>query len=386
MPILYIQAVQRIFFGGILQRNSGRVFGQVGCQMTRKEMLDMIAMSGLTLKIFERLSWIPRSNWYRVMVSRSQVSGMNLKPIIFGAPNLRCLQFDEETSILVAGWDDTGHVRIIFSDGTFITHKMPRSVTNVTVLTPELIAVCSHETHAFLIQRNDDIFREIGIFQHKFLTTEDSVDVCCRKPKTGIIATADNKGHINLWSIDATNIRHPIFHCELKGHTRAVTQMMFHSELNMLISLDSSGKGIFWVLDGTGVLSSTVLTWKGKKATSFAFVPNTNMIAFGFSGPEIQFWSYEVNSDNHVVSKCVFQKEFDDAIGCWINSISFHPDFPAILIGTGTLEDGKRVPAYLLYWGTMSSGEIFVNVYKTLRRFFGYSTLAWAYGMPWIGN
>jgi hypothetical protein len=86
-----------------------------------------------------------------------------------------------------------------------------------------------------------------------------------------------------------------------------------------------------------------------------------------------------------VVTKCLFQKEFEDAIG-WINSISFHSDFPAILIGTGTLEDGKRVPAYLLYWGTMSSGEIFVNVYKTLRRFFGYSTLAWAYGMPWIGN
>ena len=390
MSFSNIQVAKWLFFRRFPKRNPGRDFGQVGCQMTRKEMLDIIAMSGLTLKIFERLSWVPRSDWHRMMVSRCQVSGMIFKPIIFKDENVRCLHYDEKTSTLAVGWDDTGNICVIREDGTCITQKMPYAVTNVRVITDDLILVCCYQNHAILCTRDGNTFKQLGQFRHERLSDEDSVDVCCREPNTGIIATADNKGHINLWSIDATNIRHPKFHCELKGHTRAVTQMMFlHSELNMLLSLDSSGKVIFWVLteDGTSVLSSTVLTWKGKRATSFAFVPGTNMIVFGFSGPQIEFWSCEVNSESHVVTKFLFRKEFDDVIG-WINSISIHPDpnVPAILIGTGTHEDGKRVPAYLLYWGTKTSGKIFVAVHHVLGKFSRHSKGTFAFEHLFIGN
>lgn len=386
MPFLNIKAAQRLLFGGFQKRKPGQVFGQVGCQMTRKEMLDIIAISGLILKIFERLSWMPRSDWNRMVLSRIHVSGMNLKPIIMNR-HVRCLHFDEKTSILAAASDHTGRTRLFFPDASFKDFEMPRSVTNVTVLTRELIAVCSLENHALLMRRTGDNFQRIGFFQHRDLKEKDSVDVCCCDPNTGFVATADTTGHINIWRIDEITSQ-PILLCELKGHQTKVKRMNFQPNLNMLLSIGSSGEAIIWVLteDGTSVLSSTVLTWKGKRATSFAFVPKTNKIVFGFNRPEIQFWSCEVTPDNHVVTKFLFQKEFDDSQIGWISSISFYPDFPAILIGTGTLEDGKRVPAYLLYWGTTSSGEIFVKVHQRLGRFFRYSILTWAYGLPVIGN
>jgi WD40 repeat protein len=206
--------------------------------------------------------------------------------------------------------------------------------------------------------------------------------------RQGLLQLLIIEGGINLWSIDATNIRHPILHSKLKEHTRAVTRMMFQPESNMLLSLDSGGKAIFWVLteDGTRFLSSTALMLSERRITSFAFVPRTNMIVFGFSGPQIEFWSYEVNSDNRVVTNCLFQKTLEHSGIGWINSISIHPDFPAILIGTGTHEDNNRVPAYLLSWGAKTSGEIFAYEHQTFGLFYRYSTLVWADDRTWIGN
>jgi WD40 repeat protein len=350
--------------------------GPVGIQMTRKEKLHFIMMSGMIRKLVERLSWMSRRNWQQMMVS--------LEPIIIGDNHVSSLTFDPTTSIVTVGWN-TCSIRIIFPNATFITKKMNRSVSNVTVLGPDLFGVCCYERYALILQRNGDTLQEIGQFRHEILSEEDSVDVCCCDPNTGIIATADYSGGIKIWSIDGC---HPKLHCDLKGHTRAVTRMMFQPKSNMLLSLDSSGKAIFWVLteDGTRVLSSTALMLREGKIKTFAFVPDTNMVVFGLNGPKIEFWSYEVNSDNQVVTNFLLQKTLEDSGIDLIKSISFHPDFPAILIGTGTLEDGKRVPAYLLSWGARSSGEIFVDVLKTFGSFFRYSTLVWAYGRPWIGN
>jgi hypothetical protein len=125
----------RIFLSRIFLQIRGPVVPvPVGIEMTREEMLFFIAMSGMSRKLVERLSWMSRRDWHKMMVSKGHISKMNLQPIICRDNYVHSLTFDSKTSILSAGWDDTGNIRIIFPDGTFITTKMNHSVSNVTVL------------------------------------------------------------------------------------------------------------------------------------------------------------------------------------------------------------------------------------------------------------
>jgi len=376
----------KLFLSKLLLNIHGRVFVPVGLEMTRKEILQFIAMSGMTRRLVRCLSWMSRPDWHRRMISRRHRYDPKPELSIFQDRYVRSLIYDTQTSILAVGWD-SGNLRIIFPDGTLITQRMPRSVTNITILTPNLIVVCCYEIYSFLLQKDGKIFKQVGIFLHEDLSQKHSVDVCCYHPKTGTIATGDTSGIIKLWHLDIVS-DHPIFHCDLNGHTQKITQLLFHLELNILVSIGNDGKAIFWILneDGTGILFSTVIQMK-IRATSVAFVPGTNMIVFGFRDRKIEFWKYQINSDNHhVVAACLLEKFFDDENIVWIKSISFHSRFPVILVGTGALDDNKTVPAYLLYWGTDSSGVLFVNVLQTLRRFPRYSTLIWARNQLVVGN
>jgi WD40 repeat protein len=336
-------------------------------KLTRSHMLEVLAMSSLTGLLIRRLfslssrgKTIYLRNQFRLMmrvISRRHLPmSFHLSPGGIMTLYTRSLKYDPPTGILAIG-NERGDVIIRLPDGSRISHRMPNYVAGVSILSPSLISICGPLNHATIFTITNDTLSHVVDLHH----TNDA-NCACGHPVLGLIATGSRDRTVKIWSLGPQGASQCL---DLREHQSHVDCVSFHPKLPWLASSSSDGKVIFTVLspDGRNVLSSKTLEahYEGKILkrhhegyTPLEFHPDpekTLLISAGKYG-WIIIWSISIGPSNEILTEdLVFYAPTLE--NSWISSISIHPMYPMILLGSGhnLLERENNVPLLICLSG-----------------------------------
>lgn len=268
----------------------------------------------------------------------------------------RTLKYDLSTGILAIG-NERGDVIIRLPDGRRISHSMPNYVADVSILSHSLISVCGPLNHATIFTITNNTLSHVVDLHH----TNDA-NCACGHPVLGLIATGSRDRTVKIWSLGPKGASQCL---ELREHQSHVDCVKFHPSLPWLASSSSDGKVILTVLspDGRNVLSSKTLEahYEGKilKRHHEGYIPlefhpdpeKKLLISAGKYGLII-IWSILIGPSNEIltVDLVFYAPTLEDN---WISSISIHPIYPMILLGSGhnILEWENNVPLLILLSG-----------------------------------
>ena len=333
--------------------------------LTRIDMLKAIAMSSLTGLLVSRFFTLSgkrpfrQRNQFKLMmrvISRRHQFKFDLSPGGILTLYTRSLKYDPPTGILAIG-NEGGYVIISFPDGRRISHRMPNYVAGVSILSPSLISVCGPLNHATIFTSTNDTLSHVFDLHH----TNDA-NCACGHPVLGLIATGSRDRTVKIWSLGPQGASQCL---ELREHVSHVNCVSFHPSLPWLASSSSDGKVIFTVLspDGRNVLSSKTLEahYEGKILkrhhegyTPLEFHPDpekTLLVSAGKYG-WIIIWNISIGPSNEILTEdLVFYAPTLE--NSWISSISIHPMYPMILLGSGhnLLEREDSVPLLICLSG-----------------------------------
>ena len=316
-------------------------------ELTRQYLLEILAMSGLRGVLVRKLFALSTRNsnyilphvkhrlMMRIISSYHFLCKFSLKPSSLGldivSQYTRVFKYDHFYKALIVG-NGSGGVFIKYNDGRLITHRMLRNITDVNIVSLDLVVVCTAENHAHVMRITPQNTLTLVVV----LTHSKDVNYACCQPGSGLIATGSRDKTMKVWKLDAQK-KSAICLQTLEINSPSVAKMMFHSHLPLLAFSNCNGKIWLYLLspDGTEVLSRKILQGHCEEATNFVFHPDpkkTLLVSSGVNG-RIIVWRFEINPSYEISTKYLVI-DLLGLVGYWTCSISIHSSLPIVLIGS----------------------------------------------------
>lgn len=354
--------MDRLLFGIIISKLFNTFFrttcGAIDIQDIPRHKMVRISMASLTGLLVKRLFRLSSrednlsivNQQYKLMmlvISRRHLP-LRFTPSPSGILSIytRCLNFHPLTGIMTLG-NENGYVILILPDGRQISHKMQHYVTDVSMLSSDLLSVCFGDNYAVLFR----ITPECTLSHVANLHHTNDVNCACMHPVFGLIATGSRDRSVKVWTISPEG---PSECLVFNKHSAHVNNVFFHPELPLLASSSSDGKVFLTLLstDGKNVLSTKRLGGQNEGYTRIVFHPDPKMrilVTAGIGGRVI-VWTFEISPSNHILTKYLVI-DIPTLKDSWISSMCFHPRDPVLLLGSGHnfQEMKKNVPVLIFF-------------------------------------
>lgn len=342
--VLISQMLSRFFSSHLFAENAFAVSPshQPNLELTRQYLLEILAMSGLTGCLVRRLfalstrkiNFIPPPVLHRLMMriisSRHLPMRISIQPSSLGLVSLhtRVFKYDHGYKALMSG-NEGGNIFIIFSDGRRITHKMSGNITDVNMVSSDMVVVCNADNYAYVMRIANG-----GLILVCKLGHENDVNSACGDRSRNLFVTGSRDKSVKLWRIDAKGASECLQ--QLTNHNSKVTKVLIHGDDSALVIAFSDCDGRMHLLliskDGKEVLFSVRLWAQSEGDLRIAFHPNPKkkILFSGAMNGLIIVWSFEITPSNEILTE-KFVINLPNLSRYWTSSISIHPTLPIVL-------------------------------------------------------
>ena len=153
--------------------------------------------------------------------------------------------------------------------------------------------------------------------------------VACH-PTMNLIVTGDNGAYVNVWKIEETLRKTPIYIKELIGHSKGIISLAFHPMLNLFASgsFDKTAKLWSFSSDGSNIRCVATLSGHTNFVASVAFHPRISILATGSADNTAKLWRYSPDySSMNCISTLTGHTDY-------VLSVAFHPTVPLLATGS----------------------------------------------------
>ena len=154
--------------------------------------------------------------------------------------------------------------------------------------------------------------------------------VACH-PIMNLIVTGDNDAYVNVWKIEETLRKNPIYIEGLRGHTNGIISLAFHPMLNLFASgsFDETAKLWSFSSDGSNIRCVATLSGHTNFVASVAFHPRISILATGSADNTAKLWRY--SPDGSIAATCIATLTGHTD---YVLSVTFHPAVPLLATGS----------------------------------------------------
>ena len=173
--------------------------------------------------------------------------------------------------------------------------------------------------------------------------TELALNVSCVAchPTMNLIVTGDNHAKVNVWKMNGTLNKTPIYIAKLTGHTQGISSLAFHPRLNLFASgsFDKTAKLWSFSLDYSNIRCVATLLGHTKFVASVAFHPRISILATGSADNTAKLWRYSPDySSMNCIATLTGHTDY-------VLSVAFHPTVP--LLATGSRDKTAKLWRFL---------------------------------------
>ncbi len=317
---------------------------QPNFELTCKYLLEILAMSGFTGVLVKKLFalstkkqfFIPEQVKYRFMM---RIISSRHFPLNFSIQQsdllsisrfTRLFKYDHVHNALIIA-NESGEMLILFSDGRQITKKLSGYISDVNIVSEDLVVVCNKEEYAHVMKIANGTLIPFVRLGH-----EKDVNSACGYP-SGLFVTGSRDQSVKIWRIDANGAPE----CLQQLTTEKVNKVLFHCDDSHgddsahVIAFSTAYVRMYLILisrDGKKVLCRKCLFAQDEGQVCIAFHPNPKkkiLISGGLDG-QIIVWRFQITSSNEILIENLVI-ELPNLKGYWTSSISFHPRLPIVL-------------------------------------------------------
>lgn len=156
--------------------------------------------------------------------------------------------------------------------------------------------------------------------------------VACH-PTMNLIVTGDNYAKVNVWKMEETLMKTPIYIAPLTGHTNSIISLAFHPMLNLFASgsFDKTAKLWSFLSDGSNIECVATLSGHTNFVASVAFHPHPtiSLLATGSYDQTAKLWRY--SPDGSIATTCIATLTGHTD---YVLSVAFHPTVPLLATGS----------------------------------------------------
>jgi len=342
IPVFISQILSGFFSRHLFPENAFAVSlsHQPNFELTCKYLLEILAMSGFTGVLVKKLFapstrtqfYIPPQVKYRLMMriisSRHLPIKFSLQQSNLGSVSLyiRVFKYDHAHNALIIA-NDSAEMIILFSDGRRITKKLSGYISDVHIVSSDLVVVCNKENHAHIMKIANGTLIPFVRLCH-----ENDVNSSCGDSSFELFVTGSRDKSLKIWKITEGGPE-----CLQKlDHNSRVTKVLIHGDSSapVIAFCDNYVKMYLLLIseDGKKVLSKKCLLAQDEQDLRIAFHPNPKkkiLISGGLNG-QIIVWRFQITSSNEILTEN-FVINLPDLEGYWTCSINFHSRLPIVL-------------------------------------------------------
>lgn len=166
-------------------------------------------------------------------------------------------------------------------------------------------------------------------------STKHALKVSCVAchPTMNLIVTGYNDANVNVWKMNGTLKKTPIYIAELTGHTKGISSLAFHPMLNLFASgsFDNTAKLWSFSSDGSNIRCVATLSGHTRCVAAVAFYPDPKfpLFATGSYDNTAKLWRY--SPDGSIPTTCIATLTGHTD---YVLSVAFHPTVPLLATGS----------------------------------------------------